>query len=141
MAATDFEPDGSPHVGPITSKSSALAAAPSDQTLVDRITRPTSLSEALPGHLGWRSMALLIEVPDGVAERLAAAAASRGITAAELAVKMVADQLAADESNSRPASALTAFIGSVEGPGTRFDTRAARRDLAARRSARGTRDL
>ena len=83
----------------------------------------------------------MIEVPDGVAERLVAAAATRGVTAEELAVRIVAEQLGASLVASGAPSALAAFVGSVEGPGTRFDIVTARRDLAGRRTAGGTRNL
>lgn len=87
------------------------------------------------------SMSMVITFPDEAADRLRAAAVSRGVSVDEVAVDLVVEHLPAVDQTDRARAALQAFIGSVSGDGSRFDIHVARRELAQRRHAHGTRSL
>lgn len=99
--------------------------------------------------LGWQGrsigyaglMSMVITFPDDAADRLRAAAVARGVSVDEIALRLVVEHLPAVDHTARARTALEAFIGSVSGDGSRFDIHDARRDLAARRWAQGTRSL
>jgi len=79
-----------------------------------------------------------VELPEAVVERLAAAAAERGMTVDELAAETIADRFGDAPSGSDAADALASFIGSVETGDPDWastDTAVLRKAADARRSA------
>ena len=79
--------------------------------------------------------------PDAEAEKLSAAALRLGVSVDEVARSLVADHLPAVVDVERSRLLLEGFLGSVAGDGSSFDVHEARWELAARRSAQGTRNL
>lgn len=86
-------------------------------------------------------MSMVITFPDEEAEKLSAAALRLGVSVDEVARSLVADHLPAVVEVERSRLLLERFLGSVAGDGSSFDVHEARRELAARRSAQGTRNL
>jgi hypothetical protein len=86
-------------------------------------------------------MVMTLKIPDEVLRRLEAAAEKRGMTPEELAIDFVVERLPDRDRVDRARDALARFVGSASGDGSRFDIHEARRDLAGRRRAQGTRNL
>jgi predicted transcriptional regulator len=74
-------------------------------------------------------MSTTVQLPDDLAERLAAEAARRGISVDEVAVEALAARYP-QASSDRGRDALEAFIGSASGRHQPFDIRKARAELA-----------
>lgn len=83
-------------------------------------------------------MAVTVTVPDEVARRLEAAAKACGVSVEQLAIELLSG---VNRPGGDAAAELEAFIGSGTGDGSRFEIHDARRELARRRVAAGTRHL
>ncbi len=95
----------------------------------------------IPRRAYDKDMSMVIKVTDEAAGRLRAAARSRGVSVDEVAVDLVVEHLPPVQQSDLALRSLEGFIGSVSGDGSRFEIHDARRDLAARRRAQGTRNL
>jgi len=85
-------------------------------------------------------MTVTLIVPDELAQRLQAAAVARGVSVEQLAVEILS-RVDAPAPDGEPETALESFLGTGAGNGARFDIHDARRDLAERRRAGGSRHL
>lgn len=84
-------------------------------------------------------MTVTLNMPDELLRRLEAVAAARRVSVEELAIELLngVDTPAGDSA----LAALEAFVGAGAGDGSRFEIHDARRELAQRRGAEGTRHL